>query len=216
MDFLNSQHLTAQDGYLHVFRQPGVYRYGIGRIDTEFDATGGEADFVIEVTEGASQPGDGVQYEVVVRWDAATRQLIPEPARLSLATNDFVLWRVEGATPGFPPYRVRGLGPDQRAFDSRSLGQHDVFTHLFMTPGEYRYSVLGKGQGSVSVRDHRQVPPEVAERLAAEAPLVSITGLQPDPPRVEIITGQTVIWLVVQGDQATIASLSDSPTSVGG
>ena len=206
MDFLNSQHLTPQDGYLHVFRRPGRYEYSILQLIPGFEGSEPDAKSVIEVTDGASQPGDGVQHDVVVRWAPADHRFVVEPAELKVATNDFVLWRVEQSAPGSPPYSVRGQSRGDDVFDSRALGQHDVFTHMFMSAGEYRYSVNGQGQGRISVRDHRTVPPELADKAAEDAPLVRIVSSKPDPAELELIAGQTVVWFVDQGERVSVVS----------
>lgn len=206
MDLLNSQHLTYQNGYLHVFRHPGTYTYRCTILPQGFGGQPGST-YSIEVTDTGHPAGKGTQYEIVMRWDGKERAYHPEPAQLKIGVNDFVLWRVETQEAGIPPYGILGMTEKEEvAFDSRSLATHDVFTHLFMAPGEYRIAVNGKAAGRIQVRDHRELEPEVYDRHLKSAVLVRILGGKLEPESAKIVAGQTVLWFVEDGKNVTIAA----------
>jgi plastocyanin len=213
MDTLNSQLLTYQDGYLHAFRRPGTYEYRILFLAPGFEAAERGVPHVIEVTEQGREAGNGEQHDITLRWDPEHVSYHCDPAKLTVAVNDFVLWRVETSTPAVPPYSIRGAAKDGAGFDSRALGQSDVFTHLFMQPGKYAYRVNGRAAGVVAVRDHREEPEEAYAKYLQEAPLVQIARGRPEPDELTVVAGQTVIWLVKADDRVTIAAEPGEPRS---
>lgn len=206
MDFLNSQQLTYQDGYMHVFREPGDYEYRILFLPPGFEGSETERTYAIHVSENGSSAGKGKQQDVVLRWDGILHQYQPDPESVTVSVHDFVLWRVETSTPAAPPYSIRGESSSKGGFDSRALRQHDVFTHLFMLPGEYRYMVNGRVEGVVTVRDHRTLSNKSHTEHASKAPLVHIVDGRPNPNALEIFAGQTVVWFVEEGEHVTIAT----------
>lgn len=210
MDFLNSQQLTYQDGYLHAFREPGDYVYRLLFLPPGYESSESERTYVIHVNEHGSSAGKGKQQDIVLRWDANLHRYQPDQESVTINLHDFVLWRVETKIPAAPPYSIRGETGAGVGFDSRTLGQHDVFTHLFMLPGEYRYLVNGRAEGVVAVRNHRDLSYEAHAEQASKAPLVHIIHGQPNPGSVEIYAGQTVVWFVEKGERVTIATTKQS------
>ncbi len=208
MDFLNSQHLTYQDGYVHVFRSPGTYTYRCLILPRDFATSSGGSDYTIEVKDTGRDVGKGTQNEIVMRWDGKTYQ--PEPAKLAIGVNDFVMWRVESQSAAVPPYSILGASKDAVAFDSRALAQHDVFTHLFMTPGLYRLSLNGAAVGQINVRDHREMKVEEYDKQLQNAVLIHVTGGKIDPASADIAAGQTVVWFVEDGNAVTITAAVDT------
>ena len=73
MDFLNSKHLTSNDGYLHPFREAGSFTYSALVSDAnEWEKTG------IIIVGGEGNPeGEGEQHDVVLRWSAERSQYVP-------------------------------------------------------------------------------------------------------------------------------------------
>ncbi len=206
MDLLNSQHLTYQNGYLHVFRNPGTYTYRCMILPQGFGDKAGST-YSIEVTDTGHPAGKGTQYEIVMRWDGKERAYHPEPAQLKIGVNDFVLWRVETQEAGIPPYGVAGTNEKgEMAFDSRALTLHDVFTHLFMAPGEYHIAVNGHAAGVVQVSDHRDMKAEAYDKQLQSAVLVRILGAKLEPQSAKIVAGQTVLWFVEDGQKVTISA----------
>jgi plastocyanin len=203
MELFNSQLLTHANGYLHVFRKPGTYEYRIHLLLPEFEAGEGHSRYLIEVGE-AGKSGKGRQHSVRLFWDAERRSYSAEPEKLSIAANDYVMWHNESNLPGIPPFSVRGQTQAGEVFDSRQMSLHDVFTHLFMSPGEYPYQISGKAGGMVSVRDHRQLEVAAYEKQLGSAALVRIKSGKPTPKEVEIYAGQTVVWVVETGENVVI------------
>jgi plastocyanin len=210
MDFLNSQQLTYQDGYLHAFREPGDYVYRVSFLPPGYESSESGRTYTIHVHEGDNSAGQGRQQDIVLRWDASLHRYEPDPESVTIDTHDFVIWRVETSTPAAPPYSIRGEGSSGAVFDSRALGQHDVFTHLFMAHGEYRYQVNGRAGGVVIVRDHRELPYEAHVEQASKAPLIHIVDGQPTPDRTEVYAGQTVVWFIEKGERVTITTSRQS------
>jgi len=210
MDFLNSQHLTFQDGYLHVFRQAGTYTYRILVASQPTESRQGDSPYVIEVADAGRTEGNGEQHDVVLRWDAQANTYYPEPSRLSIGVNDFVLWRVESQVAGIPPYSILGESKGKDAFDSRSLGQHDVFTHAFMSPGRYVVNINQKAAGRISVRDHREVEVAAYDKQLLNALVVRVAGGNTEPASGDITAGQTVLWYVEKGDRVAISAEQDT------
>jgi plastocyanin len=207
MDFMNSQHLTYQDGYLHVFRQAGTYTYQV------LVASQAQSDtsYTIEVAAEGRAEGNGDQQDVVLRWDAVARTYYPEPARLSIGVNDFVLWRVETQEAGTPPFSIVGESKEKPAFDSRTLGQYDVFTHLFMAPGRYVVNINQKAVGRIAVRDHREMAVEAYDKELQNALVMRVAGGRTEPASGNITAGQTVLWYVEKGERITISAEAESP-----
>jgi plastocyanin len=203
MELLNSQLLTHANGYLHVFRKPGAYEYRIHLLLHEFEAGEGRSRFMIEVGE-AGKTGKGAQHNVRLFWDNERRSYHAEPEKLSIAANDYVMWHNESNLPGVPPFSLRGQAKGGELFDSRQMGLHDVFTHLFMSPGEYPYQVCGKAGGVVIVHDHRQLEVTAYDKQLGSAALVRINSGKPTPKHVEIYAGQTVVWAVETGENVVI------------
>jgi len=210
MDFLNSQHLTYQDGYLHPFRTPGTATYHIDILPQGIEVTRADPVYTIEVTEKGNPVGEGAQHDVVMRWDTERRAYYPEPGRISIGVNDFVLWRVETEVAAIPPYSIRGDSDGKVVFDSRSLGQHDVFTHLFMAPGRYRLHINNIVVGVITVRDHREVEPSIYARQVENDLLIRVVDGKAEPSSADIPSGQTVIWFIEQGSDVTVMARADT------
>lgn len=213
MELLNSQFLTHANGYLHVFRMPGVYEYRIHLLLPEFEGGGGRPRYQIEVGE-PSKTGKGKQHSVRVFWDSEHHHYHAEPEKLSIAANDYVMWHNESNLPGLPPFSVRGQTKGGDTFDSRKMGLHDVFTHLFMSTGEYSYQISGKPGGVVTVLDHRKLEAAAYDKQLANAALVRIKNGKPTPKEVQIYAGQTVVWAVETGEDVVIQTLLSEATPV--
>lgn len=207
MDFLNSQQLTYLDGYLHVFRAPGVYEYRVLFLPPGYENSEPDTRYTINVVEHGGERGKGAQHNVVLHWNASQHAYLPDPESVTAHVNDYVLWHVETDTPAAPPYGIHGESNASTAFDSRAMRQHDVLTHMFILPGEYRYQVNNQAEGVVLVESHQNLPYEVHAERASKAPLVHIVGGIPNPASVEIVTGQTMIWFVEDEERVTITSM---------
>jgi plastocyanin len=201
MDFLNSRHLTDKDGFAQLFTVADEYIYHLTTAPQGVKSLG-EPDFTIIVLAAVTPRGAGKQHDVAVAWDAGRRGYDANPAKLEISQNDFVLWHCDRSS-GLPPFAVRGEG-SHGSFASDAMGPTAGFTHVFISPGNYSYTIQGKGSHSVAVSDHRRVTQEVRQEQWRKVPEVIIRGGEATPARVEIISGQTVLWSVESDHGITI------------
>jgi len=204
MDFLNSQHLTSQDSFIHPFRNAGTFDYS-ARTSDYGDVQGG----TIMVQAAKAAIGKGNQHNVVFHWDPAIRAFVPreQDRKLTIKQNDFVIFHFDQAQPGQPPCFILGQSGEKVEFDSRRLGTHDAFTHFFLSAGEYAYRI-GRDVHRVSVASHQEFSAEEHEQRAREGVVVMIAGEQPRTKHVKVVAGQTVVWAVEKGENLSIQSVA--------
>jgi hypothetical protein len=211
MDFLNSQHLTAQDGYAHPFTRAGEFTYSALQ-------PGARAPFVtgtITVAGAGVAEGKGKQYDVVLRWDAAARRFTPgeSGAKLTLRPNDFIMFHFDTAVPGQPPCFVVIRSKDSVEGDSRSLKTHDAFVHFFLNPGEYAYR-LADATYRISVADHRSMSEDEHQRQVRKPLVIMINGGRASVSHARLVAGQSAIWAVEKGESIRIeGSLAGEPNT---
>jgi len=208
MDFLNSQHLTTQDGYVHLFRRPGEFAYSALLSDLD-GAT--ESGIIIVSGDGAPE-GKGTQHNVSFHWDTAARRFMPRESdlKLTIRPNDFLVFQFDVAVPGQPPCFILVRGKESVEGDSRSLQTHDVFTHFFLTPGEYAYR-LGEARYRISVADHRSMPEREYQEQAKRPLVIAVNGSDVSVPHGRIVAGQTVIWAIERGENVHIEGIRGGP-----
>jgi len=216
MDFLNSRHLTPQDGYAHPFRQPGEFAYSALLSDLK-EAT--ESGTIIVSGDGVPE-GQGTQYDVVFHWNPASRRFIPRESdmKLTIRPNDFVMFQFNAAVPGQPPCFILVQGKESVEGDSRRLKTHDAFTHFFLSPGEYAYR-LGEATYRISVVDHRSMSEQEHQRQTEQPLVILVNGNGVSVPHVRIVAGQTVIWAVERGENVHVEGLigeANNPRATGG
>jgi|SRR5579864_890753 len=204
MDFLNSQHLTPHDGFIHPFREAGTFTYS-ARVSDFGDSREG----VIVVQAAKVVIGKGQQHDIVFHWDTAARVFVPrnEDLKKVIKQNDFIVFHFAQAEPGQPPCFIQGHEGDKVEFDSRHLRSHQAFSHFFLTPGDYSYR-LGREVHSVSVTGHQQFSVEEHEKRAQEAIVIMIAGNNPSVKHAKIVAGQTVIWAIEKGENVSIETFA--------
>jgi plastocyanin len=202
MDFLNSRHLTQQDSFVQMFAEPGSYAYYVTTVPGAM-VPQHETPFELTVKPGTANRGDGRQHVVRVVWDTTALRYLAEPKSLEIDQHDHVTWHSERGL-GVPPYAVRGHGTSGQ-FDSATFGPDAAFMHFFLQPGRYVYQINGTGRYLIDVLDHRSLDPDVYARRAAGAPLVSISKGVPRPHQLEIVAGQTVVWLAEEERGVSLA-----------
>lgn len=200
MDFLNSQHLTPQDGYTHPFRQPGEFAYSALSDLREATASG-----TIIVSGEGVPVGKGRQYDVVFHWDTAARRFIPREGDMKLAIrpNDFVVFQFDAAVPGQPPCFILVQGEKSVECDSRRLNTHDVFTHFFLSPGDYTYR-LGVRTYRITVADHRSMSEQEHQKQTERPLIIMVNGNDVSVPHSRIVAGQSVIWAMERAENVHI------------
>lgn len=202
MDTLDSRALSYIDCFARRFTKPGSVRYGITSASVRCDLHDEDA-FVIEVGEQREPGGKGKQHDVTVRMKGG--RFTVEPAKLSIQAGDVVMWH--GANSAVPGFIVQGLAGDQR-FSSASLDAESLFTHAFGVPGTYDWGDMGQSDigGRVVVKDLDTKSKKDCEkwmRALSQGALVTIKG-KAEPQQVEIVTGQTVFFAVVDAPGITI------------
>jgi len=211
MDFLNSKHLTSQDGYIHAFRETGTFTYSAELGDfnqtslyrTDHDRTGFGT---IVVAASKTVVGNGSQHDIVFHWDPAVRRYLPrdEDKQKTIQQNDFIVFHFDQAVPGQPPSFIVGRDEYKAVFDSRKLQTHDAFTHFFLSPGTYTYRV-GRKNYRLDVADHRQLSADDQARKSTEPPtVIFFAGDDLRQQNVKITAGQTVIWAVEKGADISV------------
>ena len=203
MDFLDSRHLTNHDGFVQLFSEDDVYEYYVTAVPRGIIPQH-EPAFYLEVKPGGAKKGGGQQHRVKVAWNPAARRYEADPARLEIAQNDYVTWHCERMA-GSPPYAVRGKGR-KGSFDSAALGPNAVFSHFFLRPGSYVYQVNGAGKFTVEVRDHRDLAADAYAKRASKAPVVQIRKGRPDHDKLDVVAGQTVVWVVEDETDVVIST----------
>jgi len=201
MDTLDSRVLSYVDCFARRFAKAGTVRYGIISASVRCDLHDEDA-FVIEVKE-RREPGEGTQHDVTVRMKAG--RFTVEPAKLSIQAGDVVMWH--GANSAVPGFIVSGQVGKQR-FSSASLDAESLFTHAFGVPGTYEWGDTGPSDigGRIVVKDLDTKSKEDCEkwmRALSQGALVTIKG-RAEPQQVEIVTGQTVFFAVVDAPGITI------------
>jgi hypothetical protein len=208
MDFLNSRHLTSQDGYVHPFRQPGEFAYSALLSDVT-----GETESGIIIVGGDGVPeGTGTQFDIVFHWDTAARRFMPRESdmKLTIRPNDFVMFQFDAAVPGQPPCFILVQEKESIEGDSRRLKTHDAFTHFFLSPGEYAYR-LGEATYRISVADQRSMSEGEHQRQTEQPLVIMVNGSNVSVPHGRIVAGQTVIWAVERGEDVHVEGLISEP-----
>ncbi|MGH2789025.1 MAG: hypothetical protein ACRDJV_14145 [Actinomycetota bacterium] len=204
MDTLDSRTLSYVDCFARRFAKPGSVRYSITSASVMCDLHDEEDGFTIDVREGRS-PGDkGTQHDVTVRMKGG--HFAAEPSQLSIEAGDVVMWHAEGSS--VPGFAVQGRTEDGR-FTSASLESESLYTHAFGVPGTYEWRDMGRSKigGRVIVKDLDTKSKEDCEewmRSLTQGALVTIRGKRAEPKQVEILTGQTVFFAVVEAPGITI------------
>jgi hypothetical protein len=208
MDFLNSQHLTPQDGYAHPFPKPGEFTYSALLSDMNKPAPSG----TIIVTGEAVAEGKGKQYDIVFHWNTDFRRFMPRESdvKLTLRPNDFVVFHFEAAVPGQPPCFILIRGKESVEGDSRRLKTHDAFTHFFLNPGDYAYR-LGDATHRISVADHRSMSDEEHQKQVKRPLVIMVNGADVKVPHARLVAGQSAIWAIERGENMYIESITAEP-----
>lgn len=202
MDTLDSRTLSYVDCFARRFAQPGTVKYQITSASVRCSLHDEDA-YAIEVRERRGSGKEGTQHDVTVGVKGG--HFTVEPAKLSIEAGDVVMWHASGSS--VPGFIVSGQDGDTR-FTSASLEVESLYTHAFGVPGTYEWSDVGRSDigGRVVVKDLDTKSKEDCEkwmRSLTEGALVTIKG-RAEPQEVEVLTGQTVFFAVVDAPGITI------------
>jgi len=211
----DSRALQFGDSLTQQFLEVGTLTYQVVLAHTVF---GGERNrFVIDVLEGdIVQP---TQHFIKVFFSDGTLQV--EPPRLTISVKDTVSWSAVDRQ--VPPFRVLSLEDSALYLDSAAIKTNAVFTHAFGVPGRYTWSDANRGtvEGVVMVEDPRITSVEdlaaYKRRLSSlrqikkrkgkgegEQAIFMIDGETSEPATVSVLTGQTVMWVVMNTEGISI------------
>jgi plastocyanin len=204
MDTLDSRTLSYVDCFARRFAKPGSVSYSITSASVACELHDEESRFTIDVRERHSPSDEGTQHDVTVRMEGGSFAV--DPARLSIEAGDVVMWHAEGSS--VPGFIVQGRS-DDAAFSSALLESESLYTHAFGVPGTYEWRDMGGSKigGRVTVKDLDPRSKEDCERWMkslTQGSLVTIRGKRAEPKQVEILTGQTVFFAVVEAAGITI------------
>lgn len=200
MDLFDSRALRYTDSFGQRFMRAGRYPY-----DLRSAAWGGlrrpSPRFVIDVSE--ERTGDKMtQHDVRVSLEGGA--LVADPPELSVSVGDMVLFATRDAKA--PPFVVVG---EKDFFSSGALSTEAGYAHAFGLPGEYEW-VDANGSplhGTVRVA----TPEEEGQRdrdawmaQLSKGTLIMVEGDKCEPSEVDILTGQTVFWVVTRAPGVSI------------
>ena len=163
--------------------------------------------FSITVRDTAQKSGSEQQHNIVIRKQDG--RLVAEPEHLEISKNDVVLWHAANAeVHGFV---ISGEGPKDE-FDSAAITTHSVYTHPFGNEGVIDWiDANGSGlHGTIVVKSPKGTDKKSQQKWLAqlETPsLITISGDKASPQKLEIITGQTVVWAI---EKAAGISITDA------
>jgi plastocyanin len=202
MDTLDSRTLSYVDCFARRFVKAGTVGYSITSASVRCELHDEDA-FVIEVREKRDTGAKNAQHDVTVKLKSGRFSV--EPVKLTIQAGDVVMWHA--ANSSVPGFLVSGRDVDRR-FSSSSLESESLFTHAFGVAGTYEWGDAGDSKigGRVVVKDLDTQSQEDCEKWMkslGQGALVTIKG-KADPQQVEILTGQTVFFAVVDAPGISI------------
>lgn len=196
---LDSRALRLTDCYGQRFMKAGDYKYNVV---LAFGALiSADRPFVVSVRDTDTKAGMK-QHTVQIKSDAG-RFRVPDE-RIIINVGDMVLWNCKDRDA--PPYAVVG---DREFFNSYRLVNESGFSHAFGTAGDYQWTdAHGTGiKGIVRVRDpefRNEEDIKAWRQRLAKGTLVTISDKKVKPSQVEIVTGQTVYFVVTKSKGISI------------
>ena len=190
---LDSRALNRADCYGQRFMKPGLYPYNI--VPAHGAALSTQRPFAIKVRDG-EKGAKMAQHNIAVRAEGPSFRAAKE---LEIAAGDMVLWNCN--QPGAMPFAVVG---DHEFFASHRLKNESGYSHAFGLPGSYDWVDAhgSKTAGRIHVRDPGcKTDADLSKwrKTLALGIVVMIHDGKVDPAEVEIVTGQTVFFMVVNG-----------------
>jgi len=205
MNSLDSRSLRFGDTFAQKFSQSGRYTYGFG-LPSLSHLDKGDGAFTLEVKDSGDTGREGKQHYVIVRGGEGGQRLEAEPKELSISAGDVILW--SAADSSVPGFTVSGHS-EKDSFSSAALTKEAIYTHAFGSPGAVAWEDANGDRltGRIVVGEAQaKSPDELAAYRArlSSGVLITISGGKVDPPQVEIIVGQTVIFAVEKANGITI------------
>jgi hypothetical protein len=198
IDSFDSRALRYVDCYGQRFMRPGEFRYNVLAVGSHLAVT--ERPFRIAV----SDRGGDQMTQHSVSLSIRGRDFVPDQPDLAIALGDMVMWNCP--LPAALPFAVVG---DQEFFGSTNLVNESGYSHIFSAAGDYHWVDANRGavRGLVRVRDPEVRTEDDLKRWREQigvGTLVMIADGRIEPGEVDIVTGQTVFFIVVSGPGITI------------
>jgi plastocyanin len=198
IDSFDSRALRYVDCYGQRFMRPGEFRYNVLAVGAHLAVT--ERPFRITV----SDRGGDQMTQHSVSLSIRGRDFVPDQPELAIALGDMVMWNCP--QPAARPFAVVG---DQEFFGSTNLVNESGYSHAFSAAGDYHWVDANHGavRGLVRVRDPEGRTEDDLKRWREQigvGTLVMIADGRVEPAEVDIVTGQTVFFIVVTGPGITI------------
>ena len=202
LNTLDSRALQRADCYGQRFMKPGDYSYNI--VPAYGAAISTDRPFRLRVRDSDTKSGMK-QYDIPIK-SCGGKFEVPHPD-LVIAVGDMVLWNCNDRNA--PPYAIVG---EHEFFSSNCLVNESGFSHAFGSVGDYRW-VAAHGSGAtgvVRVRDPEcrgEADLKRWRQMVAKGTLVTINDGKVERSEVEIVTGQTVFFLVVRAPGISITDV---------
>jgi hypothetical protein len=198
IDSFDSRALRYVDCYGQRFMRPGEFRYNVLAVGSHLAVT--ERPFRIAV----SDRGGDQMTQHSVSLSIRGRDFVPDQPDLAIALGDMVMWNCP--LPAARPFAVVG---DQEFFGSTNLVNESGYSHIFSAAGDHHWVDANRGavRGLVRVRDPEVRTEDDLKRWREQigvGTLVMIADGRVEPGEVDIVTGQTVFFIVVSGPGITI------------
>jgi hypothetical protein len=199
---LDSGSLTMLGSVVHSLGEPGQYRVALHR--------GEVTEGVCFITADKNSPASQVTIDIASLTGSAAPAPSGSPVDKDCCCGDggkgsgdgqtftvnpkgYVLFRVSGGAGGYYVH-VRRIDAAQtdKGYDSRVLGEGDLFSAVILRPGTYSVSnSLTKAKGEIvvpypKIGDKAYVPPPPVRVICGERTL--------DPPKLQVHPGQGVIF----------------------
>jgi plastocyanin len=195
---LDSRSLGMADCFIQRFTVSGTVPYWLARAPVPEVAPVGETAFAIIVGERPREtPAESAQHNVVVRM--LRGRLQADPQHVEISVGDTVRWHTQELTVRFA---VRG-GAEEFSFDSRAMSSECAYTHAFANAGKYQWLDANghplSGEVDVANPDasDEEQRGQWTEALK-KGTTITIEGERIEPTNVQVLTGQTVAWVVVR------------------
>jgi len=189
--------LQALEAYGHRFTEPGRFRIAVREDEIVV------ARHALEVSDDRSastQLTFDVGRSPGSQSDCGCSDFDPSRTARTLAVGGVALWWTSGVE---RKLSISGVALEattrDQAFDSRELGEGDVFSRVLLRPGQYRLANrLSGAEGRVVVTNPRHAgAPDRKPGIAQSAVRVICGDRGFEPAEIEIERGQGVAWFVV-------------------
>jgi len=136
-----------------------------------------------------------------VGFDVRTRRNTPPrisggTETVTLPPDSVVMWHT--GTIGGPRVTIDGVEGQDTRFTNKKLNRGDMFGHTFLFKGTYEYDNGKTGtaqkKGAVKVKAVKKAA-ELHDPEQFKPVIVKCTPQGFDPQQVEVVTGQTILWV---------------------